>query len=517
MNKRIYNIIFDTHTVAGIIISVALYVIFFAGTISFLRDEIIVWENHAPIKKNYFETANFDKLLSQLAEKDTLYSRDISFRSYSETRQVGGNISQRKDIEEKKVDRRRGFFIIDLETGKKSTYFENYSLGEFFYRLHFFAQLNFWERSGYYFAGIITFFFLFTLITGLIIHWDKIIQNFYVFRPKIAWKNIWTDAHTALGMIGLPYQFMYAITGAYLIVGGTFLVEPAQKLIFGDDKAKIVETYIAKDEIKLEFINKPLSTPFSINRFVQKAKELFPNTLIKEIQITNYADENMSLKVVAYTPYQEDFTGNYSVIYRISDGSILYKKEAKERKLTDLRDTIVRLHFGDYGGYGIKFMYILLGFLGCLVIISGVLIWFVARDKKNISEYKRKQMRWVVNCYLSICLSMLPATGFTFLTMKILGNSIIDKHAWVYSLFFYSWLALSVFFIIRRNNFITNKYTLLLGAILALLIPIADGFITGSWLWTSIQREETAIFVVNFFWLLVSIIAFFVSSKLKKQ
>ncbi len=518
MDKRIYNIVFDTHTVAGIIISVALYVIFFAGTISFLRDEIIVWEDHAPVKEDCFETTNFDRLLVQLAEKDTLYSRDISFRSYTETRQAGGSMSARKDIkEEKKVDKRGSFFVIDLENGRKSTYFENYSLGEFFYRLHFFAQLNFWGRSGYYFAGIIAFFFLFTLITGLIIHWDKIVQNFYVFRPKTAWKNIWTDGHTALGMIGLPYQLMYAITGAYFIVGGVFLVEPAQKFIFGDDKTKIIEAYTPKDEIKLDFLNQPLSLSFSVNEFIQKTKKLFPSALVKEIQLTNYADKNMLLKVVAYTPYQEDFTGNYSVIYRVSDGSILHKEEAKEVKYADtLRNIIARLHFGDYGGYGVRFMYILLGFLGCFVIISGVLIWFVARDKKNISEHKRKQNRWVVNCYLSICLSMLPATAFTFLTMKILGNSITDKHTWVYSLFFYSWLALSVFFVIRRSNFVTNKYTLLLGAILALLIPIADGYKTGSWLWETIQRGETAIFVVNFFWLLIGIIALWIFFKLKK-
>ena len=111
---------------------------------------------------------------------------------------------------------------------------------------------------------------------------------------------------------------------------------------------------------------------------------------------------------------------------------------------------------------------------------------------------------------------MLPATAFTFLTMKILGNSITDKHTWVYSLCFYSWLALSVFFVIRRSNFVTSKYTLLLGAILALLIPIADGYKTGSWLWETIQRGETAIFVVNFFWLLIGIIALWIFFKLKK-
>ena len=46
MNNRHYNIYFHTHTVSGIVISVVLFVIFFAGSFSFFRDEIINWERN---------------------------------------------------------------------------------------------------------------------------------------------------------------------------------------------------------------------------------------------------------------------------------------------------------------------------------------------------------------------------------------------------------------------------------------------------------------------------------------
>nr|BFF40080.1 hypothetical protein BACY1_18850 [Tenacibaculum mesophilum] len=54
MAKRVYNIMFHTHTISGIVISAALYVIFFTGSISFLRDEIIAWERNEPVEKNFF-------------------------------------------------------------------------------------------------------------------------------------------------------------------------------------------------------------------------------------------------------------------------------------------------------------------------------------------------------------------------------------------------------------------------------------------------------------------------------
>ena len=44
VNKN-YNVLFHTHTVAGIVISFALFVIFYAGAFSLFRHEIGQWEN----------------------------------------------------------------------------------------------------------------------------------------------------------------------------------------------------------------------------------------------------------------------------------------------------------------------------------------------------------------------------------------------------------------------------------------------------------------------------------------
>lgn len=519
MEKRTYNILFDTHTVAGIIISVALYVIFFAGTISFLRDEIIAWERNAPIAENYFENADFDNVISQLSQKDTLFSRDISFRAYDETRQVGGNMSPRKDIEQpKKLGRRAGFFTIDLTTGEKSNYIESYSLGEFFYRLHFFAQLNLYGRSGYFLAGFVTFFFLFALITGIIIHWDKIIQSFYVFRPKAAWKTVWTDAHVGLGMIGFPYQFMYALTGVYFIVGYAFMVEPTAKEFYGDDARKAAKALNYQQEVRLDFTNEPLQKSVSINELIAKAKQDLPTMQVNEVRMNNFGDKNMYVEVLGRQPFETKFVGSSRIVYKVEDGTILYKKtDEKTSYIEGGENVFARLHFGDFGGYGVRTMYILLGFASCFVIISGVLIWFVARDKKAVSPRKRKMNFWVVNSYLSICLSMLPATAIVFLAVKIFGNELTSRKDFIYNTFFYSWLALSLIFIAIRNNYLTNKANLLLGAILAIAIPITDGIVTGNWLWHSYSQGAIQIFVVNFFWLMVAITAFVAFLKTKKR
>ena len=49
MNKRSYNIFFHLHTISGIIISAALFVIFFTGSFSFFRDEIANWQKNEEV------------------------------------------------------------------------------------------------------------------------------------------------------------------------------------------------------------------------------------------------------------------------------------------------------------------------------------------------------------------------------------------------------------------------------------------------------------------------------------
>lgn len=235
MNKRNYNILFHTHTISGIIISVGLFVIFFAGSFAFFRDEIVAWERNEPVEKAELQQMDLNRMLNKLDQQYDLYSRDISFTQYYKTNRIGTSISAPKDTS---VEGRRDFFYTNIENMETSSYRENYSIGEFLYRLHFYAQLNFFGRSGYALAGLVSFFFLFAIVTGLLVHWKKVASDFYLFRPRAKLKTLWTDAHTALGVIGFPFQFMYAVTGVFLIFSSLAMGPVVASVIYdGDTKA----------------------------------------------------------------------------------------------------------------------------------------------------------------------------------------------------------------------------------------------------------------------------------------
>jgi uncharacterized iron-regulated membrane protein len=521
MSKRVYNILFHTHTVSGIVISVILYVIFFAGSFSFFRDEIISWERNEPVKESSFPELDLKVMMDTLSQRHDTYGRDISFSKYLEDRRIAVNLSAPKDTtaQQEGRSRRGNFFYMDIDNFKAYDYASNYSIGEFLYRLHFLAQLNLYGRSGYLIAGIVSFFFLFAIVTGVLVHWKKIISNFYVFRPRASLKNIWTDAHTALGIIGLPYQFVYAVTGVFLIVGTTIMSPPVLSFIYDDDTEKMYEDFgFGKKEYPLAM--KVQEAEVDLNYFVAKAKSHWPDFYIKSVHVYNYGDANMHVAVTGHPVFSAKFTGEGELVFNVNNGEIVSEKDPFNHTsyVNGASGALYRLHFGDFGGVGLKVVYFILGITSCFVIISGVLIWLVARDKKHVEEKKRKFNAWVGWVYLAICLSMYPATAFTFLAVKLFVFEFdASRMSSIYQIFFYSWLAMIVLFTVKRDNYFTNKFTLITGSVLGFLMPVANGIISGNWIWITYAREFYDIFLIDVFWLILSTITFVVAIRLKRK
>ena len=523
MGQRLYNVFFHTHTVSGIIISAALYVIFFAGSVSFLRDEINAWQRDEPVTADFFHTADFDRALDSLSSTYDLYGRDLNFNQYFHERRLGVSMSTSKDttlLSSTGEGGQNAFFYMNMGNFEHVDYDTNYSLGEFLYRLHFFAQLNLWGRSGYLLSGFVAFFFLFAILTGIIVHWKKVRTNFYVFRPGAKWKTIWTDAHVGLGVIGLPYQFMFAVTGCYLMLGYALMLPPVQALFYSDKPEEFAEVLQFGDAFDPAFHGEKLAHVPAVNDLVQQTHERWPDAQFLDLDIKNYGDTNMYVTIHCASPYDEALLATGFIRYRAIDGEVTQFKNpnAAQNYRQGSVNLLKRLHYGDYGGYGVKFIYLILGFVTCFVIISGVMIWLVARDKKAVAPVKRRFNNWLGRIYLSICLSMYPVTAFTFAVVKCFGESAGESpKVFIYQVFFWSWLALSTLLVFNRKLYNINRICLLLGSVLAFAVPLSNGIMTGNWLWVSWEKGYTQIFVVDLFWLLMAVTSSLVLVKLKRK
>lgn len=512
--------------------------IFFAGSFAFFKDDIAAWQkNTSFVSEKKVTVKDFNKVIDSLAEHHNLKGRNFDFTVQRHEMGAYVNMSPSMDSTLKKKPklgevkkegrggRRRGdgdsaFFTYNFASQKQSEYSESYDMGEFLYRLHFLAQLNVVPIRvgvpfGYLLAGVVSFIFLFALITGLMLHWNKIVSNFFVFRPFSKWKTVWTDLHTALGVIGFPFQFIFAVTGVVLIVN-SFLITPYSKFLYQGDSKKLYQDLEYSDDTEYPYSYTALTSSFDLNVFVRKVEAKWDQARIKTVSVRNYEDANMHIIVTSVPNPQVRFSGVGKIVYRVHDQKVLYEKSPLENStyVDKVKNIIYHLHFGDFGGRPVRVMYFVLGILGCVVIISGILIWLVARDKDNVPSHKRKFNFWTANIFLSVCLSMLPVTAFTMVVILFLGKATQSD---IYHWYFYSWLALSVYFIVRRNLTLTNRQTLILSVITCFSVPIFHGILRSNWMWNTFARQAYDLLFIDLLFLTLAILSAIVLWKMRNK
>lgn len=536
MDPRKYNIYFHTHTISGIIIAALLYVIFFAGSFSFFKDNITAWQKGKSTKSEPI-APDYNYLLDSLSKNYNLLGRNIDFFYLKQGEGAYVNMSTSQDTtvskpKPKPTGERRGrgrrgggnedsaYFLYHFSDKKPSSYAEGYDMGEFLYRLHFLAQLNqvpinIGTPFGYLLAGIVSFLFLFALITGLFLHWDKIKSNFFLFRPFSKWKTVWTDMHTALGVIGFPFQFVFAVTGVILIVNFV-LITPFSKLLYSGNSEEIYQELQYNKNIKVDYTYTSLGEKFDMNAFVTKWESTWKDAQITRVYIRNFEDKSMQVGIESKPRSSVAFAGSGYALQEIATGKVLDHKSPTENPtyIDGVKSIIYHLHFGDFGGKPLQIVFFILGLMGCLVIISGIVIWLVARDKNNVPAYKRKFNFWASNFFLAGCLAMLPVTAFTFLMLKVLP---VINQSVIYHVFFYSWLILGVYLMALRNLANMNKQVLLLSVVTCLAVPIANGIATGLWVWKSWRTGATDILFIDLLFLVLSVGCLLAFIKMRKQ
>ncbi|WP_225974593.1 PepSY-associated TM helix domain-containing protein [Arachidicoccus ginsenosidivorans] len=351
MNLRNYNIYFHTHTISGIIISLILYVIFFAGSFAFFKAEITNWQKDTPNAVVQKQNIDMNRVRDTMAGSMNLYGRDLYISLNERTRKMVVSATASKDTT---VKGRGGYYYMDAATFNMKDYRKDYDLGEFLYRLHFLAPLNVIGGRGfpfgYYVAGLVAFLFLFAIITGVLVHWKKIVSNFYVFRPWEKLKTLWTDLHTALGVITLPFLFVFAVTGAYYLISYPLVSQPVAAAQYGGSTDSLFKATSAST-VAYDFLYRPTEKAPDLNALYLDAQTRMKHTHVTSLVVSNYGDASMHITINGANQHK-NFTGTASVVYNGAtsavekftpiDGPASYSKAVDNLMYT--------LHFGNFGG-----------------------------------------------------------------------------------------------------------------------------------------------------------------------
>lgn len=503
-NKN-YNVLFHTHTVAGIVISFALFVIFYAGAFSLFRTEVAQWENpdmRQPVDENF----NFDEALAIVDETygglNYYENTNIWFPTEeSPVLRVYGAFNKTDSTME-----RMAAYINPATLEVQDIQEPKTTVSDTIYFLHYFRQL---PIIGRYLSGLVGLFFLFAIVTGVFIHWRNLLTKMYAFIKEGSWKSIWTNAHTVLGVIGLPFQVIYAVTGAFFGLLVLILV-PAAFLLYGGDQEQLVSKVNPAAALTVE----KEATAFqhlSLNELYHQVQAAYPQHTILNVSTRNYGKED-ALAFWNIDDHQ-GINSNGSLSMRMKDGVVLkeYSTLPNDKSYSmSVIGYIFKLHFGSFGGYTMRIIYFVLSMITCFMIISGVLIWRTARDNKRYTLKQRIFHHKVTKWYLAICLSMFPAFALIFLANKAVPLDMAGRTGLVNQIFFLGWLAFTIGGLFFNKYAAQNKFYLTLGGVLSFLVPVANGLVTNQWIWDSWDTYHWVAYI-DLFWLFAGFTALYVA------
>lgn len=494
-NKRLHNIFFHTHTVAGIVISFALYIVFFAGAFALFMDEGYRWEN-PEARYETPATVDIDRAFKNVK---ALFPNMDKLNNISVVMPTPHNPELRIYANAFKEDSTmtRVSGLVNTQTYEATSFKEQKThMIETLYHLHFFDQIPY----GIYIAGFTALFFLFAIITGLLIHWEDIVEKFYMLRTKSGWKNLWKDTHTTLSLIGLPFQIIYGVTGSLLGLSILFLA-PSVVLLFNGSQDEVRGMLDPFFQHVVDKTAEKSDDTISLNKAYQIVKEKYPDYPINFLRLRNYGTEK-AVVAVRLNDHETIF-GNGSIVVDLTSGEIIGGAIPNNKGYGGVYDLMIKLHYATFGGIWMKIIYFLLSMLTCFVIISGVLLWQSSRDNKKYTDQQRLFHHRVTKSYLNICFSLFPAVTVLFLANMAVSMEMENRIPFVDAIFFGSWL---LFFLsgFRLDNYrAITKYFLILGMIGAFLIPLFNGIFTGDWLWTTISNGEWHVAIMDLVWLMV--------------
>jgi len=516
MKRDALKALTNAHAWVGLIISTILFIIFFAGSLSLFREDIISWE-----RDPYFtvsdDVQNFsiDAIISQVTEEYNVHTHGYFILQRPTVEQPSSNLYFEEEIATQgNLDNEKGGqqedhidkHLVISPDGKILGDGNAFDWGNFLYQLHYNLHI---PEVGLYFVGVVTLFFFVALLSGVVIHWRKIISKFFQYR-KDGKKDKLLDAHNLIGVMGLPFHIMYAFSGLVFNLLIVYQVSYAVAL-YGGDQAKLFKAAGVVD-VHIEETN--ITVPVQgIDKLYLTAKESLGEVDITRISIDHFGDESASVTFRGDDKTQ--FSTRKEVTYHIASGRELYL--TNNNYDNDIRGglaVIASLHFGDFAGYSLRILFFILGIGTCYIILTGNLMWLQKRANLRSEKQNQFGIQLVQAMTTGGFIGTVFATAVGFICARLLPLDLLNRSDIIGQIFF-ACLAVSLItsLLIKAQQQFSAIFLKVTALALA-LIPVLDWLILPQKIIAMFKVGHFDVVIVEVMLLILALCCWLISSRL---
>ncbi|MEM9102391.1 MAG: PepSY-associated TM helix domain-containing protein [Pseudomonadota bacterium] len=462
----------DAHGWVGLIISVPLFIVFWAGAITLFYPEVYRWSAmpHFPIAEteeklpvnaiveNHLNRDDFDnsRPLTVILPNDNSPYMELHIPIVDD--ETAKTVKDAEGVE-KKTHTAEDELTLNPHTGEVLTKEEPFQLGNFINQLHFSFKLP----QGLYIVGLITFFFFVIVITGIVIQLKNLIRHFFLYRHNKKTRYQMNDMHNVVGVVSLPYTLMYALTGLMFNLHIVFEIPVLFLKYQGDTQVMFEDAGFASTNPELLNISHPMPNLDNLIDQVEQDK----NAQIRSVTMYNYGDQNALIKFNGKS--HDGFAKNIEASYEVSTASFPEALNDKDNIFLDGINVLFSMHYGNFAGLDMRFLYFILAVGVCGMIVAGNVLW-IAKRQKQYQEYP-KTIAVTRALTLGGCMGVMLATAAAFLLERNLPVAVENRSDLIEMIFgmvlFVS--ALLAFFNKNFKRYIAHHCIAIAGVLLVLV------------------------------------------------
>lgn len=367
-SQRTLNRLFVLHSWAGIVTGLLMFIVCFSGAVVVFKNEIDLWANPSLAQlPRSAQPAPLDVVLGQLqarypgATVETIALPDAVNPSYfAFVRERGAPASMRTKV------------ALRSDTGAVVGPVDS-QLGQYLRMLHVF--LFFGPR---WIVGFLGVAMLVLIGTGIVIH-RKILAELFTQRWGRSFRVVMSDLHKSAGIWGLGFHILIAATGAWM--GLAPLFEQGYKYVMtpaGGAAAKAPRP--ARGEGTRAAM--PAVSMQSLDAMYATAQQAVPGLEARYVSLRRWTTAGADVS------FTGKLRGHLASTARVDiDAATGVPKKVHDPRTQgfwSLVDGLMEpLHFGDFGGLALKWLYFVLGMTPAFLSISGTLIWLDARHQRR--------------------------------------------------------------------------------------------------------------------------------------
>ncbi|HVI57493.1 MAG TPA: PepSY-associated TM helix domain-containing protein [Luteimonas sp.] len=473
------------HTWTGLVAGFALFVAFYAGAITVFHHDLPAWQSRAAASQSVQSLDDAQRLL------DGVLQRHPEARTHVGMLFPGAEWPQSSAYWQDASGTWLFATLDDLDGSPKPP---QAGLPELLNELHYSLGL---PVVGTWLMGAVSLLYGLALLSGVVIHLPKLVQNLFALRPGRNLKQFWQDAHNVIGVLSLPMHVMFSITGALLCL--LFVLMTALDPLVYDGKL-MGAVPVAMDTAPVRAAAGVQAPTGSLAMWRARSIEAARAQGIGDfepsyLKLGNAGDRNAVVEVTGESSRSLGPLG--SVALDAGTGELLAtqllgRRDANHATLA----ATYALHFGEYGNALVPWLYFVLGVGGAFLFYSGNLLWIEARRKRRQQAQGRAQVN-MARATVGVCIGFCVAVSAAFVAAQVF-EALAPAHvdAGIRWTCFLAWAACAAWAALRAPAR-SAREMLWLAAGVTTAIPVAHGLAAGLWPWTSAAAGLWAPFWVD--------------------